>query len=221
MRTDFHQRIDQLSADLVDAAERADEMLGAAVEAFSRRDTALAEDVVAMDVDLNERYEAIQHEILNLIALQAPVAGDLRLLSAMIHVNLHIERMGDYAVGVARAYQRAADLPDAPELVAQLVELGELAREVGREGLDAFRRVDADAAMLVGEHDDQVDRLNIGVFHRLVRLASSDDRRLEWATHMILVARLLERYADHGVDIAEQAVFAATGSTVEMSSAEQ
>ena len=136
----------------------------------------------------------------------------------MLRASLHLERMGDYAVNVARAAKRSATFPADEELAAQLAEMGDRAREVGRTAVQAFVHRDADLAATVPQLDDGVDRLNIGIFHRLVRLAAADEHRLEWATRMILVARLLERYGDHGVDLAEQAIFVATGRMVELSS---
>lgn len=216
MRNDFHEQIDQLLRDLVAMSEIADDMLRGALESLRGHDVDAAEDVVARDQEVDRRYGEIHHDILNTIALQAPVARDLRRLSAMLHVNIHVERLGDYATNVARMEQRSAGFPDAPELAEQLVEMGELARQVSRQAMQAFVQEDAEMARDVAPIDEDVDRLDIGIFHRLVAAASVDEPHLEWATRMILVARNIERYGDHGVDIAEQAIFSATGSTVEL-----
>lgn len=216
MRNDFHAGMDQQVRDLAEMAEVTDWMLRGALRALSEGDEDVAEDVIDRDRDVDRRYREAQHDILNLIALQAPVASDLRHLSAMLHVNLHLERMGDYAVNVARMFERSAAYPDAPELTAQLVEMGERAREVGQIAIESFTRLDAEIAESAAEADEAVDRLDLGIFERLVRVASDDETHLEWASRMILVTRNIERYGDHGVDIAEQAIFVVTGSTVEL-----
>jgi phosphate transport system protein len=180
-------------------------------------DTAAADRVVAADREVDRAYAQVQHGVLAAVALHGPVGGDLRLLTALVHVSLHLERMGDYATNVARTVKRAVEFPSDPSLSEQLAEMGALAREVGRASLRAFVTRDADAARASAALDDGVDRLNIGIFQRLVRLAAADEARIEWVTHMIQLVRQLERYADHGVDIAEQTIFAVTGQLTELS----
>ncbi|MFO7778981.1 MAG: phosphate signaling complex protein PhoU [Nitriliruptoraceae bacterium] len=217
MRDELDRQIDQLSSTVVTMGERADEMLGRALQALQDTDLALADVVIDADRALDRAYEQIQNGVLATVALHGPVGRDLRLLTGLLHVSLHAERMADYAVGVARTVKRvAAEEPD-PDLLEQLVEMGELARAVGRQSMGAFVQADAELAATASRLDDGVDRLNAGIFRRLVRLAA-DEERLEWATRMIQLTRQLERYADHGVDIAEQAVFVATGKNRELSS---
>ena len=218
MRNDFQEQLDQLMDGLVGMAEVADRMLDDAMQALADQSEEAADDVIRRDGIVDDAYERIQQGVLRLIALQAPVASDLRLLAAMLHVNIHIERMGDYATSVAKMVKRAAGFRDEPELGSQLVEMGGIARQVGREAIRSFVQRDVEAARRLPALDDGVDQLNIGLFHRLVRLAADDELRLEWATRMIVVARLVERYGDHAVDIGEQTIFAVTGSTVELSS---
>ncbi|MFA9429789.1 phosphate signaling complex protein PhoU [Egicoccus sp. AB-alg2] len=218
MRNDLQHQLDQLLTRVVAMAERADAMLGEALQAFELGDLQAARRVAEADAEVDRGYEQVQHGVLAAVALHGPVAGDLRLLTALIHVSLHVERMGDYAVGVARTVERVSDLPADAALTGQLLEMGARAREVARGSLQAFVHRDVDAAKACSRLDDDVDRLYLGIFHRLVRLAAEDEHRLQWATHMIQLVRQLERYADHGVDVAEQAVFAVTGQTIELSS---
>jgi phosphate transport system protein len=217
LRNDFEQQIEGLVTTIASMGERADQMLAAALEALSLGDTAAADRVVAADREVDRAYTRVQHGVLAAVALHGPVGGDLRLLTALVHVSLHLERMGDYATNVARTVKRAVEFPADPSLSEQLSEMGGLAGEVGRASLRAFVTRDADAARQAAALDDDVDRLNIGIFQRLVRLAAADEARLEWATHMIQLARQLERYADHGVDVAEQTIFAVTGQLTELS----
>lgn len=218
MRDELEAQTDQLRTTVAGMGERADTMLAGALGALAERDTAAADAVVDTDPLVDRAYEQVQHGVLAVVALHAPVGRDLRLLTALIHVSLHLERMGDYAVNVARTAQRSAAFPHDRDLAEQLTEMGGLAREVAREALRAFNQGDVELAHHVGVLDDGVDRLNVGIFHRLVRLAAEDEDRLEWASRMIQVTRQLERFADHGVDVAEQAVFVATGEAVELSS---
>ena len=218
MRNDLEIQLDRLLRDIIDMGERTDAMLSQALEGLRLCDASVTDHVVAADREVDELYEQVQHGVVTAVALHGPVAGDLRLLTAMLHVSLHVERVGDYAVGVARSVRRACELPADPTLTGQLVEMGNRARDVTRSALETFVRRDADAARDAARLDDDVDRLHVGIFQRLVRLAAGDEAHLEWATHMIQLARHLERLADHGVDIAEQTVFMVTGVNVELSS---
>jgi phosphate transport system protein len=217
MRDDLDRQLDLLRHNVLAMGDQASTMLGEALQAFADGDQPAADRVVEADRTLDRSYDQIQHGILAVIALHGPVGHDLRLLTAMIHVSLHLERMGDYAVNVARTAQRSSDYPADEDLTEQLVEMGELAREVGKAALEAFAKVDLDLAREVSVRDDAVDRLNLGIFQRLVRLAAHDEARLEWAASMIQLTRQLERYADHGVDVAEQVHFLVTGQATEFS----
>lgn len=218
MREDLDLRLDGIRERIIELGQRTDSMLENAVSALHDGDGALADEVVAADIAVDRLDAEVQEEVVRTIALHAPVGYDLRRLMATIRATLHLERMGDYAVNVARTAKRSTPYPADPHLADQLTEMGGLARDVGREAVRAFVHADERLARSIPQLDDGVDELNISIFHRLVRLAAADDQRLEWATRMILVARLLERYGDHGVDLAEQALFLATGESVELSS---
>lgn len=216
MRDELERQIEQLRGNVVAMGERADQMLGQALAALRESDVEAAERVIEADDAVDRAYEQVQNGVLAVVALHGPVGHDLRLLTALIHVSLHAERMGDYAAGVARITTWAAEEAPDRDLLEQLLEMGDLARAVGQKALEAFVEVDPDKARAVSGLDDGVDRLNTGIFQRLVRLASADDELLRWATRMIQLTRALERFADHGVDIAEQAVFVATGEAVDL-----
>lgn len=216
MRKDLDLQIEQLRTNVVAMAERADEMLGRCLQALSDGDRAAAEATIAEDEELDRAYEQVQHGVLAVVALHGPVGHDLRLLTGVVHVSLHLERMGDYAVNTASTVLAVAEYPADPDLTEQLVEMGALAREVGRTAVRSFVQEDPALGHQVAELDDTVDRYDRGIFQRLVRLAGRDEERIEWATRMIRVSRHLERYADHGVDIAEQTVFVATGEAVDL-----
>lgn len=218
MRNEFAGQKHDLVDRLVGTAEVADGMLGDAVRALTDQDADLAGEVVRRDNVVDTQYAQTQEEIIRVISLQAPVAGDTRLLASMLHVNIHLERMGDYATSVAKMARRAEGLKGKDELAAQIAEMAELAQRVGREAIRSYAQRDVDLARELPAMDDGVDRLNRGIFERLVQLVSEDPSRLEWASRMILVPRLIERYGDHAVDIGEQTIFAVTGESVELSS---
>lgn len=218
MRDDFHALLDTLTERLVTASEISDGMLRDALEALIGHDAAQAEEVIRRDTEVDRTYLEVQQGVIRALALQAPVAGDLRLVAGMLHVNIHVERMGDYATSVARMASRSTGLRDDRALAEQLGEMGEHARLVGREAIRSFNQRDLEAARALPDLDDRVDQLNRRIFHRLVELATEDRSRVDWAERMLLVPRLLERYGDHGVDIGEQTIYVITGDTVELSS---
>ena len=213
MREELDRHLVQLTGIVAGMGEQADGMLGRALHAMAAEDRTALQEVVADDAALDRAYDQIQHGVLAAVALHGPVGRDLRQLTGLLYVSLHAERMADYAAGVARTCLHAADDRPDPDLREQLVEMGELARGVGRQAVTAFTTADAELALATGHLDDAVDRLNVGIFQRLVRLAADEEDRLAWATRMIQLTRQLERYADHAVDIADQALFVATGRT--------
>ncbi|MDQ3931500.1 MAG: hypothetical protein M3252_01490, partial [Actinomycetota bacterium] len=169
MRNHFHAEIDHLVDTLVGMGELGADMLARGVRSLVRRDLALADEVMRADDDVDARYVEVQNRIVRTLALQAPVASDLRLLSAMLHVNIHLERMGDYAVNVARMAKLSANYRDEPELADQLREMAEIAIQVGQEAVASFAQRDPDRAHGLPLLDDSVDQLNLGVFKRLLR----------------------------------------------------
>jgi phosphate transport system protein len=218
VRTEFEDQKEALVDRLIATAEVADTMLGDAVRALTGHDPDLATDVVRRDNEVDRHYAETQEQILRVISLQAPVAGDTRLLASMLHVNIHLERMGDYATNVAKMAYRAEGLRGKEALAAQIAEMAELAQRVGREAIRSYAQRDVALARELPAMDDGVDRLNRGIFQRLVNLVAEDESRLDWASNMILVPRHIERYGDHAVDIGEQTIFMVTGESVELSS---
>jgi phosphate transport system protein len=152
------------------------------------------------------------------MALQTPVAGDLRLISAILHSNLHLERIGDMAVNIAKIYLSVRDLPTSQSIQAHIREMEDVVRPMIRTAMEAFRRRDLELCLRLPEMDDPVDRLNLGMYKEVAALAG-DPELLNWGLRMILVARQLERVGDHSVDIAEQVGFLITGEFREFTDA--
>jgi len=218
LRAGHREHLVQLEDRVLAMGDRVLDMMTQAMDALERRDQELGRAVIAMDDALDHEYAAVQDGILTTLALQAPVASELRLVAALLHVNVHLERMGDVCVNIAKFVKLLADFPGEDELMRQIHEMGEHGKRVARRALEAFSARDLEAAYELPAMDDPLDQLNKGLFRRLVALAASDETRLDWAMRMVLVARNLERFGDHAVDIGEQAVFAVTGRMIELSS---
>jgi phosphate transport system protein len=184
--------------------------LESALEALAAEAPSLCDPVIEGDDVVDERYLAIQREVLRLIALQAPVASDARLLIASMHIGLHLERIGDLAVNVAELTKLAAGLPRDPVVVRNLTEMGATALGMVREAMRAFAAQDADACLALARDDDTVDALNRAVLKRVLTIETPRGRH-RWGVNMDEVARQLERAGDHAVDIAEQVWFTVTG----------
>ena len=210
-RQHYHSRLFLLEDRLLLMGDGVVDMAGEAVAALTAGDAPRAAAVVRSDDRLDDEHRELQEEILTLLALQAPVARELRLVSACLHVSGHLERMGDLCVNIARSVQVAGHTPgDAPTL-AQLDDMGQRARRLVRRSLDAFARRDVGLATDLARLDEPIDRLNRRLFRRLVELAAADSSLLDWAMRMVLVARHVERIADHAVDVGSQTVFLVAG----------
>jgi phosphate transport system protein len=175
------------------------------------RDFALADMVIADDDRIDGRFLEVHQEILTLIARQAPVATDLRLLAALLDVIRRIERMGDQCVNICKVLLLAPAAPsDDLHLTDRILEMGRKARALALQSSRAFAARDVPAAEKLCEVDDEIDDLNREVFQIAVALAGDADAR-EWAMRMTQVARALERIGDNAVDIGEETAFVASG----------
>ncbi|MEA2581055.1 MAG: phosphate transport system protein [Actinomycetota bacterium] len=217
-RQAFHDELDSIEREVLAEGELAERAIDRAVTALVTRDPELANDVIAEDDAIDERYLAVERRILEVLALQTPVAGDLRRLSAILHINLHLERIGDQAVNVAKMFLSVRDLPAGGTIVSHLNEMGDVVRDMIRTALASLRDRDLELALKLPVMDDPVDRLNLGMY-REVALLAADSEMLEWGLRMNVLARQLERVGDNAVDIAEQVAFFLTGEFREFTDA--
>ena len=215
MVTAFEQRLEGLEAKLLQMGQLVQSQLERTLEALASRDTVLADEVIVRDDAIDASYREVEEEILRTLALQAPVAKDLRLVAGVLHINSHVERMGDLCVNMAKFVRIAKDYPPVPEIQSTLVEMGGLAQKMVAAAMTCFARRDVELAERLPIMDQPLDRLNAQIF-RQIEHAAQDDSTLEWASRMILVARYLERLGDHSVDIGEQVVFIVTGEVREL-----
>jgi phosphate transport system protein len=167
--------------------------------------------VIADDDRVDGRYLEVHQGILSLLALQAPVAGDLRLVAALLHMIKHIERMGDQCVNIAKLIPLSGHEPPVrPEMLEALAKMGAYARSEVAQCKAAFAGRDVELAEDLVRQDREINRLNREIFRTAIEIGDDVDTR-EWAMHMILVARALERIGDNAVDIGEQVAFVVTG----------
>ena len=216
IRTAFITQLEELERQALAGFDDVGEQLVSAMRSVSGCDAALAELVVAADRPINRRYLDIHHGALTLLASQAPVAGDLRLVAALLHVVWCLERMGDQCVNIAKLVPLSGhESPRDEQMLAAIEDMGRL---VGRQIVQAketFVSRDVELAEDLALQDTEVDQLNRQVFRRAVDIGDDVELR-EWAMFMVLMARALERIGDNTVDVAEQTVFLVTGELREL-----
>jgi len=218
MRITFQEELDAVEAGLQEEGEFVLRALRSSLNALSSGDLDLADEVIAFDDEVDRRYFEIVNRIQLLLARQTPVAMDLRLVLAMLHTNLHLERVGDYCVTIAKLLKLVADVePDAAMLDA-FNEMGTRAEEMLRVALNAFAERDVEAAASLVDLDELIDRANRRAVGHVLDLGPDPERR-EWGLRMIIVSRCLERIGDHAVDVGEQVAYLVTGEFREFTDA--
>jgi phosphate transport system protein len=210
-RAQFHEELAGLESMALGGLDLVTGALDRAVETVMNQDVELASMVIADDDRIDGRYLEVHQGVLSLLARQAPVATDLRTVAAILHVIKHVERMGDQCVNMAKLVPLAGHEPPADErLLENLARMGDQARRQVVQCKLAFERRDVELAQDLVRQDDQIDKLNRDCFRIALEIGDDPDRR-EWAMHMMLVARCLERIGDNAVDIGEQTAFVVTG----------
>jgi phosphate transport system protein len=218
VRVSFQGELEAIEASLQEEGDYVLRALRSVLNALGQRDVELADEVIAFDDDIDSRYFEIQEGIQVLLARQTPVAGDLRLVLAMLHANLHLERMGDYCVTIAKLIKLVADVePDEP-MVDAFEEMGSRAERMIRVALDSFADRDLEGASSLVDLDELIDRSNRRVVEYVLELGGDPELR-EWGLRMIVVSRCLERIGDHAVDIGEQTAYLVTGEFREFTDA--
>jgi phosphate transport system protein len=218
VRQRFSEDLRLLEDEVQQTATQAQLLLEKALQALATSDPAICDQVIRGDDEVDELYLDVERRILHLFALQTPVATDLRLLTALLHINLHLERVGDQAVNIAKIARLTRGLPQIPEVLHGLEEMGKLSLRMVSTAMDALARRDLELAGKLPELDDPIDHLNRGMLPKLLE-ASDDKRLLEWGIRMYVVSRQIERIGDNAVDIGEQVAFLVTGQFREFTDA--
>ncbi len=216
MREQFHEELTDLEKTLMDEGELVIRMIRGALNALVHQDTELANEVIAFDDQVDDHCLDIEQRIELLLARQAPVAGELRLLLAILHINIHLERMADLSVNIAKLTKLGEKYEPDERLVQAFEEMGSRAEGMTRISLDAFRRRDVRDAESLVELDELVDRTNRQVLQIVL---TNDPELAEWGTTMIVGARCFERIADNAVDIGERTAYLVTGELREFTDA--
>ena len=218
-RIHFQQELQDLERQALGALDLVTAALDRTMEALHHQDIELAMIVILDDDRIDGRYLEVHQGILSLLALQAPVASDLRVVAALLHVIKHAERMGDQCVNIAKLLPLSGNKPPVDsEILDRIEQMGRLARSQVGQAQQAFLQRDVALAEDLVVQDQQINRLNRECFQRAVAIGTDEDRR-EWAMTMMLVSRSLERIGDNAVDIGEQVAFVVTGLFREFSDA--
>ena len=210
-RTRFEEELRELEAHALGGIDIVLDQLYRTLEALAHQDVELASFVIADDDRVDGRYLEVHQGILSLLARQAPVAGDLRLVAALLHVIMRVERMGDQCVNICKQLPLSGhEPPTRPEILALLLRMGEIARSEVSQAKRSFADRDVGLAADLVRQDREVNQIQREIFRRSIETGEDIDTR-EWAMHMTLVARCLERIGDNAVDIGEQTTFVVTG----------
>ncbi|MDQ3556948.1 MAG: phosphate signaling complex protein PhoU [Gemmatimonadota bacterium] len=209
----FHEDLAQLKSRLLEMSSMAEELVERAVEALLERDAEKAASVVAGDSALDQLEVEIDDACIHLLALQQPMARDLRLITMAMKIANDLERVGDHAVNIAQAVSYLAEQPVFAQF-AEIEEMARIAREMLSDALDDFVRADAEDAREVCRRDDRVDGLHESMFRILLTHMMEDPRRIGASMSLFLVSRNLERIADLATNIAEDVVFLVEGRSI-------
>jgi len=215
MRAVFHKKLREIQDDILAMGSMVSKAMLRSIDALKNRDLELARQIIADDQKINGKRFEIEEKCIQLIATQQPMASDLRTIIAILNITTEIERIGDYAVGIARIVIMIGDelplkpLIDIPRMAEQTVDML-------RRSLDALINRDADAAKKIASEDDLIDNLYDQVFRELLVFMAEDPRTITRATRLIWAAHNLERAADRVTNICERVVFVVTGKMEEI-----
>lgn len=214
-RTDFDRDLRLLQDDLLLLGSMVEKAIAKALDALKRRDLDASQQVLVEDSLIDHKRFQIEEKCIDLIATQQPLARDLRTLVTILHLAVELERMGDYAEGIAKISVRMGEEPPLKPLL-DIPRMGELASSMLRRSLDAFVNRDVVGATEVSRADDEVDALYEQVYRELLIFMIEDPKTVKRATFLLWVAHDLERIADRATNIAEGVVYLVTGKMVEI-----
>ncbi|MBI4497748.1 MAG: phosphate signaling complex protein PhoU [Chloroflexi bacterium] len=214
-RLGFEQALRHLQDDILVLGSMVDKQLDRSIEALKRLDTEAARRIAHDDIEVNRKRFQIEDRAIQLIATQQPMARDLRTIVAVLIIAEELERMGDYAEGIAKIILLHGDQPLLKPLI-DIPRMAELAQDMLRRSLDAFLERDAVAARAIANEDDEVDALYNQVYRELLTYMFQDPTTFDRATWLLWVAHNLERFADRVTNICERVVFEVTGQMQEI-----
>ena len=214
-RQSFDRELLQLQDELLALGSRVEEALTKSVQQLKQRDFQASRRLIAADKAINERRFAMEEEVMTLIATQQPMAGDMRLLAAVLEIVTELERIGDYAKGIARINLLIGEQPLVKPLI-DLPVMAEKARDMLHRALEAFVQRDVEAARVIARRDNEIDDLYNQIYRELLSYIMEDPQVIEQANFLLWVAHNLERTADRVINICERVIFTVTGELAEL-----
>jgi phosphate transport system protein len=211
----FHQYFKEVEGDVLEMGNTVVKSIERAIEALKKRDLTLAHQIIADDAHINRQRFSIEDKCIGLIAAQQPMASDLRLIVAVLNIGTELERIGDYAEGIAKIVIMIGDEPPLKPLI-DIPRMAEITLEMINQGLQSFVTRDVELAMRVVSLDGVVDSLYDQVFRELLTFMMVDPKTTNRATRLIWVAHNLERAADRATNICERVVYTVTGKMDEI-----
>jgi len=215
IRTTFHKKLREIQDEVLVMGSMVGKAITFSVKALKERDLDLAHQIISDDLQVNQKRFEIEERCVELIATQQPMASDLRIIIAILNITTEIERIGDYAMGIARIVIMIGDEPPLKPLI-DIPRMTEKMTDMLQRSLDAFVNHDADTAREIATEDDDVDNLYDQVFRELLTFMAEDPRTITRATRLIWVAHNLERSADRVTNICERVVYMVTGKMEEI-----
>ena len=213
LRSDYGRDLTSLQSDLVEMAGLVEEATRGALKALETQDSLLAQQVIDADDRIDSLQDALENKCITLLATQQPMATDLRMVMSAVHIAVELERMGDYAEGIAKICLRIGDQPLLKPLI-DIPRMAELALKMLEESLCAYTTRDEWLARKIWQDDDAVDDLYNQIYRELLTYMLQDPRNIERATYLLWVAHDLERIADRATNIAERALWLVSGHTL-------
>jgi phosphate transport system protein len=219
MRKNFETEIQQLKDELLVLGSMVEQQILGSVEALKKRNVDAARRIQETDLQVNAKRYAIEEQVMIVIATQQPMAHDLRLLASILEVSGELERMGDYAKGIATVNIRMGDQPLLKPLI-DIPRMAQIGADMLHRSLTAFIAEDVEAAHIIPQEDDSVDQLYTQIYHELMMFVIQDPKTIERANWLLWVAHNLERVADRVTNICERTIFVATGEMKEIKSSD-
>jgi phosphate transport system protein len=214
-RTAFHKRLREIQDDVLTMGSMVSKAMLRSIDALKNRELELAHQIVTDDKKINQKRFEIEEKCIELIATQQPMASDLRIILAVLNIVSEVERIGDYAEGIAKIAIMIGDEPPLKPLI-DIPRMAEQTVDMLRRSLDAFVNRDAETAKKISAEDDIIDQLYDQVFRELLVFMAEDPKTITRATRLIWVAHNLERAADRVTNICERVVFVVTGKMEEI-----
>jgi len=210
MRRNYEEELNSLKEEVLFQGGQVKDMFTRTLAVLVSRDAEEASEIIDFDDRVDSKYVEIEHRVIGLLARHSPVAGDLRLVSSCLHINIHLERMADLCVNMAKMVGFTLEYSPISSIQETFQDMGKYALSAMDVAQKAFEKEDVGLAKTLPELDAPIDKLNLRIFKEIANVADDEDM-LDWASRMTLVSRYLERMGDHAVDIGEQIAYMVTG----------